>query len=117
MYYRYYVNTSYFPFAQLFFYVCMFAIGFSFVVVVNLGNNRPNPFMSSNGTYKDIKWTMVYAFAFFLASGIVVLKQREDLDSYCHKDHIANNHHLERGLQGSPMINHEAAKMLEMPLH
>lgn len=83
LFYRYYVNTMYFPLAQLIFYVSMMMIGFSFVVVVNLQNQRASPFMSRDGSFKDIKWTFFYAFVFFFASGLVVLMQKEDLEGYC----------------------------------
>lgn len=35
-YFRYYVNTDYFPLPQLAYYVAMLVLGFSFIQVVNL---------------------------------------------------------------------------------
>ena len=64
----------------------MYAIGFSFVVVVNLQNTRANPFMGKDGTYKDIKWAVTIAALMYVLAGMVTLRSKEDLSSYCASD-------------------------------
>jgi hypothetical protein len=52
----------------------MNAIGFAFVEVVNLRNERGNPFISKDGSYKDIKWAIIIAGIIFAFSGMVTLR-------------------------------------------
>jgi len=49
------VNTTYISFGTFLFFIGMYIIGFTFVEVVNLQNYRKDPFMSRDGSYKDIK--------------------------------------------------------------
>ncbi len=61
----------------------MLPIGFIFINVVNLKYERKNPIKGSDGTYKDFKMTFGFALLLFFFSGIVVLRQDFDLDTYC----------------------------------
>lgn len=74
IYYRYYVHTRYLPLQQLAYYSIMLIMGFMFINIVNLRNERKNPFKGSDGTYKDFKVLIVLCFVLFFASGIVVLR-------------------------------------------
>eukprot|EP00347_Sterkiella_histriomuscorum_P019710 403340585 len=87
IYYRYYVHTKYLPLQQMAYYSLMMIMGFMFINLVNLTNSRKNPFKGSDGTYKDFRILLVLCFALFFTSGIVVLRQNEDLKSYCEQGH------------------------------
>jgi hypothetical protein len=80
------VNTTYFSVGEALFFVIMYAIGFTFVSVVNLQNQRANPFIGKDGTYKDIKWTVVIAAMMYVLAGTVTLRSKEDLSGYCKSD-------------------------------
>jgi hypothetical protein len=71
IYYRLYVNTTYVSVGIFVFWIIMYIVGFAFVSVVNLQNVRPNPFISNNGTYKDIKFAVLLAGLLFVLSGMV----------------------------------------------
>lgn len=64
----------------------MWIVGFTFVEVVNLQNERKNPFKGKDGTYKDITLTAVFSLVFFFICGIVVLRSKHDLSNYCASD-------------------------------
>ena len=66
----------------------MLALGFTFINVVNLQNERHNPFKGSDGTYADFKIALVVSVVLFFASSIVVLRQNYDLSSYCNSNHV-----------------------------
>jgi hypothetical protein len=83
LYYRYYVNTTYISFGVFLFFIVMYCVGFAFVEVVNLQNYRGDPFMSRDGTYKDIKQQLWMAALMFAFSGMVTLRQKQDLSEYC----------------------------------
>ena len=83
LYYRYYVWSDYLPISQLIFYMAATIVGFAFINVVNLRNERNNPFLSKDGCYKDIKRAIMYSIVFFFISGIVVLRQKYDFSGYC----------------------------------
>ena len=74
VYYRYMVNTSYISFGVFAFFLVMYAVGFTFVEIVNLQNERSNPFIGKDGTYKDIKWAVTIAAMMFAFSGMVTLR-------------------------------------------
>ena len=61
----------------------MWVVGFTFIEVVNLQNKRGNPFLGADGTYGTIKKAIIFSVLFFFLSGIVVLRQKEDLSNYC----------------------------------
>lgn len=88
IYYRYYVHTKYFPLQQLAYYLIMLPVGFTFINLVNLQNERKNPFKGHDGTFKDFKLTFVFAIMLFMFSGIVVLRQDYDLDTYCKEGNV-----------------------------
>ena len=71
------------PFGQLAYFSVMWIVGFTFISLVNLKNRNGNPFKDSEGTYIDITKTFAFSILFFALSGIVVLRQRDDLASYC----------------------------------
>lgn len=74
IYYRYFVHTKFLPLQQLVYYSIMMIMGFMFINLVNLRNERKNPFKGSDGTYKDFKILLILCFVLFFASGIVVLR-------------------------------------------
>lgn len=84
IYYRYYVHTQYIPLQQLAFYMIMLPLGFTFINLINLQNERKNVFLGRDGTYRDFKITIGLSVILFFFSGIVVLRQTFDLESYCH---------------------------------
>jgi len=65
------------------FFIGMYIIGFTFVEVVNLQNYRGDPFMSRDGSYKDIKSQVLMAVLMFALAGMVTLRQKNDLSEYC----------------------------------
>ena len=77
------------------FYTVMLLVGFVFVNVVNLRNERKNPFKGSDGTYADFKKTVLASVIVFFTSAIVMLKQTYDLSSYCTpgQEHTTPNIH------------------------
>lgn len=80
------MNTTYLSIGEVGFFVLMYAIGFTFVSVVNLQNQRANPFIGKDGTYKDIKWAVTIAALMYMLAGMVTLRSKEDLSSYCNTD-------------------------------
>ncbi len=83
LYYRKWVNTTYLSFGIFLFCIAMYVIGFSFVEVVNLQNYRKDPFMSRDGSYKDIKTQVIMAALMFALAGMVTMRQKLDLSEYC----------------------------------
>jgi len=83
IYYRVFVHTQYFPLQQLAYYSVMLMMGFTFINLVNLRNERSNPFKGSDGTYSDFKITFLISLVLFISSSIVILRQTYDLSSYC----------------------------------
>ncbi len=83
LYFRSWVNTTYVSFGIFLFFIGMYIIGFSFVEVVNLQNYRGDPFMSRDGSYKDIKTQLLMAVLMFGLSGMVTVRQKNDLSEYC----------------------------------
>ena len=75
--------TTYFSFGKLFYWMVLAVIGFSFVVVVNLGNVRRTPFTSSDGSFKDIKTLIPVAFSLFVISSIMFLRDKYDMQRDC----------------------------------
>lgn len=83
-YYRGMVYSEYIPFGQLIYYWIMLPIGFTFVNLVNLRNERKNPFLDNHLSYKSfIQTVTIVAPAFFFISAIVALRGQHDLDGYC----------------------------------
>ena len=74
VYYRFFVNTMYLSVGNLVFFIFIYAVGFAFVEVVNLQNERGNPFIGRDGTYKDIKWNIAIAFIMYMFAGMVTLR-------------------------------------------
>lgn len=112
------VNTTYVSLGSAFFFVCMYVIGFTFVSVVNLQNQRANPFIGKDGTYKDIKWAVIIACMMYCLAGIVTLREKEDLSSYCQSD--PHNFGLLREAKANnlPFFNNTAAthELMDKPL-
>lgn len=80
-YFRDMVNTTWFPLAQAILYLIMIILGWAFINVVNM--KRSNPFTSGNLTYGSFVIMLKITPLFFMLSGIVALRQREDLSGYC----------------------------------
>ena len=65
----------------------MLPVGFTFVNLVNLRNERKNPFLDCHLSYKSFLLTVtVIAPLFFFVSAIVTLRGQHDLDGYCTSD-------------------------------
>lgn len=77
------MNTTYFSANEAVFFILMYAIGFTFVSVVNLRYERGKPFIGKDGTYKDIKWAVVIAALMYVLAGTVTIREKNDLSSYC----------------------------------
>ena len=75
--------TTYFSPGKLIYWLCLAVVGFTFVVVVNLGNVRKNPFTSMNGSYKDVKALIPISFSLFMISAIVFLRGKHDMQRNC----------------------------------
>ena len=90
------------------FFVIAWIVGFAFINVVNLVNERKNPFKSGDGSFKDIKRTIMYAPIFFFASGLVVLRQKYDFSNYCTPT-PADAVNAFRASITPPLLNHTAA--------
>jgi len=80
-YYRYSVNTTYFPLSQFVAFMGLSVYGWAFINLINC--QRKNPFTSGNNTYKDIKILLIVAPIIFLLSGVVIFRQANDLSGYC----------------------------------
>jgi hypothetical protein len=125
LYYRYYVNTTYISFGAFLFFIVMYCVGFAFVEVVNLQNYRGDPFMSRDGSYKDIKQQLWMAALMFACAGMVTLRQKYDLSEYCKPPTPINEttsmmspfprpYTIESGF---PYMNHTALELSETPIH
>lgn len=68
------VNTTYVSVGSLVFYLVMNGVGFAFVEIVNLQNERGNPFIDRYGSYNSIKWALIIAGIIFGFSGVVTLR-------------------------------------------
>ena len=79
--------TSYIGVGDLLFFMTMWAYGYAFVEIVNLMNERKNPFISRYGNYKDFKRTFAFALLFFFLCGVVILRDKKDLSGYCKMDY------------------------------
>jgi hypothetical protein len=56
------------------YYSIMIMVGFTFINVVNLRNERHNPFKGNDGTYSDFKKAILISLVLFFASSIVMLR-------------------------------------------
>jgi hypothetical protein len=125
LYYRYYVNTTYISFGVFLFFIVMYVVGFAFVNVVNLQNYRKDPFISRDGTYKDIKQQLWMAALMFAFAGMVTLRQKYDLSEYCKPPTPVNStlsvlNHFPKPYtveSGFPYMNHTALQLSETPIH
>jgi len=75
--------TSYFSPMKLILWMGLAIVGFTFVGVVNLQNERRNPFMSRDGSYKDIKKLIPIAFVIYFVAAIVLLRDKYDMRRGC----------------------------------
>ena len=83
------VYSEYLPVGQLIYYWIMLPVGFTFVNLVNLRNERKNPFLDHHLSYKSFVLTVtVVAPAFFFISAIITLRGQHDLDGYCNSDFV-----------------------------
>ena len=115
MYFRYFFNSTYLPLGSFVFFMVMYVVGFTFVSVVNLQNERKNPFIGRDGTYKDIKWAAAIALVMYVFAGIVTLRGKNDLYNYCTTE--PQNHALNSHVQKA--FNHfnlTAAELSDKPL-
>jgi hypothetical protein len=94
LYYRYYVHTKFLSIHQWIYYGFMLITGFMFINIVNLKNVRKNPFAGPRKNFYDIKFTIFLCFFVFIFSGVVVLRQKHDLSSFCDKNHHHHNHSI-----------------------
>lgn len=86
-YFRGMVFSEYLPTGQLFYYWIMLPVGFTFVNIVNLSNERKNPFLDNHMSYRSFFLTVtLVAPVFFFVSAIVTLRGQHDLDGYCHTE-------------------------------
>lgn len=83
IYYRGTVNTTYFDLGNVLYYVLMNIVGFTFVVVVNLGNRRPNIFYSRYHNFRAVMWTALLGIFIYFFSGLVVLRSPQQRSAYC----------------------------------
>lgn len=116
IYYRYYVWSDYIPISQLVFFVTAWIVGFAFINQVNLRGERGNPFKSIDGSFKDIKLTIFYAFVFYFISGLVILRQKYDFSNYCLPPQNTTLDSFRASIV-PPAINHTAAIDMPKPLH
>ena len=75
--------TTYISPGKLIYWMTLAIVGFTFVVVVNLGNTRKNPFASIDGSYKDIKTLVPVAFSLFVLSSLIFLRDKHDMQRGC----------------------------------
>jgi hypothetical protein len=75
--------TSFFSPGKFLFWLLLAAIGFTFVVVVNLDNTRGDPFMSRDGSHKDIKILIPLAVLLYFISSIIFLRGKYDMRRDC----------------------------------
>ena len=83
--------SIYFSPAKFIYWLLLAIIGFTFVVVVNLDNKRSDPFMSRDGSHKDIKKLIPVAFVLYFCSSLVFLRGRHDMQRGCLKTYDPNN--------------------------
>ena len=87
-YFRGMVFTEYLPVGQFVYYWIMLPVGFTFVNLVTLKNERKNPFLDNHMSYRSfILIITVIAPVFFFVSAIVALRGQNDLDGYCHSQY------------------------------
>jgi len=87
--------TPYFSFGKFIYWMLLAAIGFTFVVVVNLGNKRRTPFTSRDGSFKDIKILMKVAPILFFFAPIIFIRDTYDMQRNCpviNQDFIQNSY-------------------------
>ena len=84
IYYREWVNTTWFPLSNLVSYFILTLLGWSLVNLVTLGNSKA--FIDGNGTYEGIKIACVCAPLLFMISAIVMLRAKNDLSGYCEEE-------------------------------
>ena len=81
IYYREWVNTTWFPLSNFVSYFIINILGWAFVNLITLG--RTQAFIDGNGSYQGIKIVLVTVPFLFLVSAIVILRARNDLSGYC----------------------------------
>ena len=98
IYYRYFVNTTFISTGGILFFLVIYVVGFTFVSVVNLQNQRANPFIGADGTYGDIKFNVILTCLMFAFAGMVTLRQKDDLSNYCKSNtlNLAFNNNVEK---------------------
>jgi len=82
----------------------------------NLRNRNGNPFKGEAGDYRDVKLAFVLSFLFFVVSGLVVLRNQDDLSSYCVPVDPAVNATFEQVEMRSNHIDYAAGSNLTSPL-
>lgn len=80
-YYRYTVNTTWFPLSEFLAFLGLSIYGWVFINIVNI--RRKNPFTSGNNTYKDFKTMLICVPIIFILSGVIMFRQTHDLSAYC----------------------------------
>ena len=72
IYYRVYVNTTWFPLAQFFSYMVFCAYGWTYISLVTL--QRSDPFEGPNPDYRDFKIMLTTVPILFFLSGVIVFR-------------------------------------------
>ena len=96
-YYRVVVNTTWFPLAQFVSFMALMVFGWTYVNAVTL--KRWNVFTSGNKSDAAFKKMLMLSPVLFLASGLIVMRQKQDLAGYCQN---ANDYRHRVILQAAP---------------
>lgn len=79
--------TTWLPLGVAFYYWIMLLIGFVFVNLVNLQNERKNPFLDSHYEYTSfIQTALLVGPALYFVTSMVELRGPHDLTSWCKED-------------------------------
>lgn len=75
--------TMNFSIGKFIYWMALCIAGFSFVIVVNLKNDRQGPFRSRDGTLKDFKKMLVAAAILYFMAPIIFLRDKDDMQRGC----------------------------------
>ena len=76
--------TTVFSSGKFFLWMTLMASGFAFVNLVNLMNQRRNPFRGRDGTYKDFCILMTVGAGLYFVAPIIALRSRHDMQRDLH---------------------------------
>lgn len=74
-------NTSYFPWGNLIYYMCMNILGHFYVNTSNMNFERKHILYTNSSKYRDFLLVPAFAPLFFMMSSIIVLRSSTDLSS------------------------------------